>query len=1549
MDPIATQGLPQAPQREPTDAEIQAGKEQIAHLEAEARSAGPVPAAAQLHHSMGRIFEQLGDTRSAAVCYQNAYLLDPGHQPTLEAARRLFASLRLHDKALALHQREEAALQKPEQRAESLRAQAMLLRGLGRRQEADQLVDQALLLAPDHPALLKARVEAAEQQGDRKLAASLLVRSAGATRDPLYRAQLLRRAVVLLDALKAENGEGTPAEVADLQEQAERKLSQADANDPVGFSAMLLRARASNDWEAVLRLCRQRSERTASAADRALVAAIAAYRLGRISEGLAEVTAALEEDRRDGTLLALRLDLAEQQRSADLAELLCQVAQACAEPSERAHLKLRAAMASADPLDKEQLLSEALADNPGDPAAIALHARLVTLRDPGSAADRFVALGESLESHAPEEAAGHFLEAGVWRERVGNRREAAALARRVLKLVPRHGAALRLMARTLPSVGPGSDLAELLESASTQLPRAVGAELLARAAALVSDAEPERGLNLARRAAEMARGLVSPRWLETWSTLAFKAGDFAQLSQALEARADLTSGSDAADLLLEASELSRAAGNDARSTTLLRKARGVDPASAAARNALLALGTLPVRERIDLLNEEARQTAPGRAAALQAERAALLEEEGRIEEAVRACGQVLAVAGVDLAVCRRLVRLQLRRGDHAAALAVLVQIAEAVPEGPVRAQAYGRAAELAEWRVGDPRRAIELYRMATRQQGNAAFAWAPLARLLAWSGQPAEAAEAYEQLAAAAQSTSERNEARRWAASLYAHRAGQPAKAAGLLRALLADAPGDLEAAAELLGIVAQDAGAEASKERVELRGVLASRCQDPRVAALLRSESGADRLAAGERDQALAEYRRALALNPQDRVALDVVEEALRNGGQRSLLAEHLGFRTSFADGATRAALAIEQAEILTAEGRIAEAKAAYQQALAGDPSSLIALKGARHLAAVNGEKAEVAQLLAKEASVAGNVAAMVDSAALAADIGQQSEAVERLTSALEAEPANAGIAMKLRALLGDDPGRALAAIYERIGHARADGKLAAVAWIQAGLIELRELNDAPAAFFAAGRALARDPSSAAALELRADAGEAAGRARDAAEALQKRLELDGGDGRGKGWNFRLGRLYAESGDSEKAVSLLGPALETVEPDVLLRIASGARSLPAFHAIRLYTRLLEVFQAPADPEPTQAQLAEWSEALGRRLLAEGHKDEALEAFRRALHHEPGNVAALRQLSQLGKPEEAGPALLALFEVSPSPEPLRALAKLFEARQRADGAYCVAAVLVGIGLANAEEQALYDRTSGGKPSVELPQIGDDPVVQAPGDEGAARELLAAAMPDLAKALPTEMSGRGALVKGDNPVRRVVSAIARALAMPEPQLHLARAEPAIVACVAADAPGILVGSEVPKRWSPRQQRFLYARALAHIRRGTHPVAGLSAERLAAIVHELVRLAAPPGSDLSTLPPPDATLAERLARHLGTEARDRMSWAAAMFLAEPPPDWEALFFGIRESAERVALALCGDPAAAISVVAGETRGDLTTPEVARLARFAVTDACLGIRAS
>src|SRR5205823_8844082 len=132
--------------------------------------------------------------------------------------------------------------------------------------------------------------------------------------------------------------------------------------------------------------------------------------------------------------------------------------------------------------------------------------------------------------------------------------------------------------------------------------------------------------------------------------------------------------------------------------------------------------------------------------------------------------------------------------------------------------------------------------------------------------------------------------------------------------------------------------------------------------------------------------------------------------------------------------------------------------------------------------------------------------------------------------------------------------------------------------------------------------------------------------------------------------------------------------------------------------------------------------------------------------------------------------------------------------------------------------------------------------------------------------PTDMTGRGALVKGDNPVRRVIAAIARALGMADPPIYLARSEPGIVAPVAAEAPGVLVGAEVPKTWSARQQRFLYARALAHIRRGSQSLANLPAERLGTIVAELVRLTAPPDANRAALPPPDPGVAERLARQV-----------------------------------------------------------------------------------
>src|SRR5262249_34486096 len=143
-----------------------------------------------------------------------AFLLNPKYRPNLEAARRLFAIVGRPEKALALHQREEALLKEAAPRAESLRAQATLLRELGRDEEAKKLIGEALQLAPEHPALLKASAEAAQRDGDRLLCARLLMRSAGVTRDPVYKAQLLRRAVLLIEELQIEPETSAPPPTA---------------------------------------------------------------------------------------------------------------------------------------------------------------------------------------------------------------------------------------------------------------------------------------------------------------------------------------------------------------------------------------------------------------------------------------------------------------------------------------------------------------------------------------------------------------------------------------------------------------------------------------------------------------------------------------------------------------------------------------------------------------------------------------------------------------------------------------------------------------------------------------------------------------------------------------------------------------------------------------------------------------------------------------------------------------------------------------------------------------------------------------------------------------------------------------------------------------------------------------------------------------------------------------------------------------------------------------------------------------------------------------
>ena len=184
--------------REPSDADVQAARAELDELSREAGDLLYRPEAAPLHCAMGRIYlERLGDPRSAAICWQNAFQIDGTYRPTIESARQLFQSAGRLDRALALHEREESLLTSPAERVESLRAQAAILVQQGQLAEAARRTQQALELAPDHPALLASAVEAA--RGDGPGCARLLMRMAEIVQDQVQRTHFLSRALAVLD------------------------------------------------------------------------------------------------------------------------------------------------------------------------------------------------------------------------------------------------------------------------------------------------------------------------------------------------------------------------------------------------------------------------------------------------------------------------------------------------------------------------------------------------------------------------------------------------------------------------------------------------------------------------------------------------------------------------------------------------------------------------------------------------------------------------------------------------------------------------------------------------------------------------------------------------------------------------------------------------------------------------------------------------------------------------------------------------------------------------------------------------------------------------------------------------------------------------------------------------------------------------------------------------------------------------------------------------------------------------------------------------------
>ena len=1626
--------------REPTPAPAGETWETIlTSWEREALALGKDPAAAKLFHAMGHVWEDhLHHPKNAAMSYQNAYASNPRYRPTLAAARRLFTEAGQHDEVLALFERELDATPDAAGKAELLRARAALLETLGREADAGAALEAALKLAPDHPGLLEAELAVALRAKDLARAASLHERLGESLRDGTQKALHIGAAAALRDKL----GDAPAAKALRI------KLASVSPRDP---EAQLLAPalKADGNKQLLAKLLDADAESTSAASAHLELGQL----LGELGDletekgAYEQLSDARELAPRDGAVLLSVIEAySALGRHAEVEKTWKARAESARTAEDRAIAHLALSDLYAGPLaNKDSAVAsarEALAAQPGWALAEAALEKLgVKLDDPAARAAAADANAASAADGAAKATA--LVEAARLHEQLGD--AAASMDRwtQAAAADPANPHAARAARRYAGEAG-------LVDAAAQATGAAKVRALLSLAAQKGND--PAAQLALYQEAAAVTPQPPAGPIALAQATAA--QGDFAGHAAALEQIGHALSGADAAEAFADAGDVAHYALKDpARALALHRKALAAHP-DFAPSYAYVANTSQGASEGDAAagLRKQAEGAEPAQAAALLYRAGALTEAKGDLDAALGDYTDA-AGAGPHLGALRALERIARAKGDLQAVAQNLASLAAATGDAILKAEAFTRAAmvEQAQGRVGE---AGTLFEQAVAAFPRSLTAWRLLARLRAESGQFAAAAAAYEKLAGNVQ-LGTRIEALRRAAHLHLDRLDQPDKAATHLRAILEETPGDVEAQASL----ARAAAALGDHRTVaEVRAKLATKCTDQRMAAAMRAQAGAERLAAGEIDLGVAEYRRALALNPKDRVALDAVDRALRGGGNAEALVTHWGLVGAYADMELRAALAIARGEILELLLKNPDAAlAAYREALSADSSLLGAIQGARRvlisrLAAADtgdasGERAdggagpapstddfnEVRKLWALEGEAmkdpAASVKALVEAGRIAEEkLDDPEQAITHYAAALERNPSDASAGERLKVLFTASNRQAdLVALYERFGSVLADER-AASAWITAARIRLEDLSDYRGAFIAAGRALAKDPASAGALELRARTAELLERWQDAADALAKRLALSAELEPSRRARLQLtqGLLLSEKlNDTAKAAPLVRAGLADApnEPDLLERAAQALeRAGDADGTVVAYRRLLEqdverarlsryaralarAFEKQGDEpsagatwrrcleldpgdELAMEALAQHAERVGdaaslggvfdqyagrvspaekeraaplrlkaaRAHAAAGARDRAIASLKAALEADPASVAARVELADIyaSAPETAMLAAeehLALLRTEPlRSESYRALVKLYAANAQPDRAFVAAAVAVGLKVAGPEEQALHAANAPKLPT-ELPEAlapEQLDLLQHPGDRGVTRELLAAVAPELAKVFPVDLTGKANRVKGDNPVKRVCDQLAKLLGADEYQLYAAMGDPRLVTAEQLEPPALVIGGEVPKHYAPREQRFLFARALARMRLRTVAFARMQPVDLASLIAALVRLKEPTFSRFGQA---DAGVDQRLAKHASKKARAAIDEHASKFMRGPVPDFEALLRAMRMSAERLGALACGDPAMALGLVLAEGAAGTPTherPEVTELAAFLLGDEHAAMRA-
>jgi tetratricopeptide (TPR) repeat protein len=634
-----------------------------------------------------------------------------------------------------------------------------------------------------------------------------------------------------------------------------------------------------------------------------------------------------------------------------------------------------------------------------------------------------------------------------------------------------------------------------------------------------------------------------------------------------------------------------------------------------------------------------------------AEQLTLLVRIGQLREerlddpagALRAYEAALDVSPTHVPALRALERLYKRSGDWERLVHMYLREAEHAADPQRRAVTHARIAEIFERELGQPDRAIEHHARALTLAPGYPPSFKALARLYAEAGRFRELVDLH------ARAVDETTDPERAIAHLF--RIGaiyedallEPAQAAHAYRRILQLSPKHLGAMHALQRATER---AQRWDELVEALELEAEQTRDPQqiVAILHRAGDVEDELI-GDRDAAIARFRKVLSIDPTYVPALISLGRIFHRAGRwEDLLDIYQRELELTPRGPNAVALLVKMGELCEERiGRDDEAITYYRRAIELDPTNRLALRALARKLRERGSWDELVRVLEMEQSGLTDPPARARAAYRVGELyeerlGQPDRAIAAYEHARDADaqyrPAIDGLA-RLRAEQGT--WRKLVEDLEREAASSPDPRLAIAALLRAGEIWSEHLHEPRRACAAFERVLERDPGHVGALlaletlyrRLASFERLAKVYATEARVLVDPRARVAALHELARLQAFRLGAPPEDLRATYAAILALSPA-DPIALAELERLAI-ATPWPALLA-DVDRRIVNLSSDPLVVSAYRTRLAESLEACGDR--------SAFAEYRAALDADPENLAAARGLLRLAE-REGDPAALA--------------------------------------------------------------------------------------------------------------------------------------------------------------------------------------------------------------------------------------------------------------------------------------------------------------------